>query len=101
MPSIQLGGLQTESRNFNSKDIDQVSTTELCRIINNEDASVAAAVEKCIPAIAAAIDALAVRGRLGGRVIYVGAGTSGRFDGCFVLNFNIADTFQIRGFGCL
>lgn len=78
MSKIVLGGLQTESRNPNSNNIDQVSTTELCRIINNEDAGVAAAVENCIPDIAAAIDTLAERCRKGGRVIYVGAGTSGR-----------------------
>lgn len=78
MSIIELGQLQTESRNPNSQNIDQVSTTELCQIINNEDAGIAAAVEKCIPTISTAIDALAERCRQGGRVIYVGAGTSGR-----------------------
>src|ERR1700709_2203120 len=77
-PVIELEELQTESRNPNSQEIDQVSTTELCQIINNEDASVAKAVGKCIPSIAVAIEALEKRGRQGGRVIYVGAGTSGR-----------------------
>lgn len=78
-PTIQLDGLQTEGRNPNSQDIDQFTTTELCRIINREDASVAAAVEECIPSVAAAIEDLVKRGREGGRVIYVGAGTSGRY----------------------
>jgi N-acetylmuramic acid 6-phosphate etherase len=79
MPStIQLEGLQTEERNPVSGNIDQVSTLELCQIINNEDATVALAVQKCLPIIAQAIDGLAGRVRKGGRVVYVGAGTSGR-----------------------
>ena len=73
-----LAGLQTEQTNSASKDIDQVSTSELCHIINDEDATVAAAVATYIQTIAAAIDTLAARVRRGGRVIYVGAGTSGR-----------------------
>ncbi|KAJ9612242.1 hypothetical protein H2200_003839 [Cladophialophora chaetospira] len=73
-----LSKLQTEQRNSASSDIDRVSTVELCNIINDEDAAVAASVAKCIPTIAAAIDCLADRARAGGRVIYVGAGTSGR-----------------------
>lgn len=77
-PAIVLETLQTEGRNPRSNNIDQVTTAELCKIINDEDAKIAAAVQKCIPTIAAAIDELEVRGRKGGRVIYVGAGTSGR-----------------------
>ena len=73
-----LNGLQTEGKNVTSTDIDKVSTEKLCRIINSEDITVAHAVERCIPDIAATIDALASRVRRGGRVIYVGAGTSGR-----------------------
>ncbi|EXJ96522.1 hypothetical protein A1O1_01648 [Capronia coronata CBS 617.96] len=73
-----LACLQTEERNPKSFDIDQVSTVELCQIINHEDATIATAVSRCIPVIAAAIDVLARRVRRGGRVIYVGAGTSGR-----------------------
>lgn len=80
MPStIQLEGLQTEERNPVSGNIDQVSTLELCQIINNEDATVALAVQKCLPIIAQAIDGLAGPVRKGGRVVYVGAGTSGRY----------------------
>jgi len=75
---VDLVGLQTERRNPNSSDIDQISTLQLCQIINREDATIARAVSKCIPVIAAAIDVLAARVREGGRVIYVGAGTSGR-----------------------
>ncbi|KAK5164507.1 uncharacterized protein LTR77_009713 [Saxophila tyrrhenica] len=70
--------LQTEGRNPNSVSIDKASTQDLCRIINNEDATIPGAVQTCIPTIAAAIDALTPRVRAGGRVLYVGAGTSGR-----------------------
>jgi N-acetylmuramic acid 6-phosphate etherase len=76
--SIRLEGLQTEERNLNSNNIDQVETLELCQILNDEDSTVAAAVQKCIPVIARAIDALEPLVRNGGRVVYVGAGTSGR-----------------------
>lgn len=75
---VQLAGLQTEGRNPRSAGIDVVSTQELCRILNREDARVPAAVEACIPVIAAAIEALSQRVRNGGRVFYIGAGTSGR-----------------------
>ena len=78
-PSISLDGLQTEARNPRSRDIDKVDSAQLCRVINDEDATVTKAVERCIPAIAAAIDDLEKRCRKGGRVIYVGAGTSGRY----------------------
>lgn len=74
----ELAGLQTEQRNSNSSDIDQVPTIELCRVINHEDATIADSVAKCIPIIAGAIDILTTRVRAGGRVVYVGAGTSGR-----------------------
>lgn len=75
---IDLGALQSEGRNPNSLDIDVVSTEELCGIINNEDRTVADAVSTCLPVIANAIDALTKRTKVGGKVVYVGAGTSGR-----------------------
>ena len=75
---IRLEGLQTEGKNSNSNNIDQVETVELCRILNEEDSTVTTAVQKCIPVIAQAIDALEPLVRKGGRVVYVGAGTSGR-----------------------
>ncbi|KFY31746.1 hypothetical protein V493_00828 [Pseudogymnoascus sp. VKM F-4281 (FW-2241)] len=77
-PLIHLEGLQTEGRNQDSNHIDRVSTLKLCQIINSEDSSVATAVQKCLPIIAQAIDALEVKARKGGRIVYVGAGTSGR-----------------------
>lgn len=78
LPVIQLTGLQTETRNPRSAKIDQVTTQELCRILNREDSRIPEAVERCIPVIASAIDVLAERVRSGGRVFYIGAGTSGR-----------------------
>ncbi|KAF5375927.1 hypothetical protein D9615_008227 [Tricholomella constricta] len=77
-PIPRTGSLQTESRNDESTEIDIVSTVEMCQIMNAADASVASAVQKCIPEIARAIDLIAERVRKGGRVLYIGAGTSGR-----------------------
>lgn len=76
--AVELGGLQTETRNPRTTSIDRVSTQELCRILHQEDCSVPGAVEPCLPAIAAAVDCLSERVRNGGRVFYIGAGTSGR-----------------------
>lgn len=76
--ALDLTAIQTESRNQRSTLIDKVSTHELCQIINEEDKAVPAVVEACIPTIAKAIDALAERVRDGGRIYYIGAGTSGR-----------------------
>lgn len=78
--SISLEGLQTERRNPNSSKIDRASTLELCQIINNEDATIATTVQKSLPVVADAIDALLPKICEGGRLIYVGAGTSGRYD---------------------
>ena len=77
-PIVELALLQTENRNPRSANIDRVSTQELCNILNHEDSLVPAAVEPCIPVIAEVIDALSDRVRNGGRVFYIGAGTSGR-----------------------
>ncbi len=68
----------TEQRNAASKNLDRMTSVEIVRLMNREDRKVAAAVEREIPAIARAVDAI-VRGmRNGGRLIYVGAGSSGR-----------------------
>lgn len=77
-PAVQLAGLQTETRNPRTVGIDRVSTLELCRILQREDGRIPAAVEPCVPVIAEVIDVLAGRVRRGGRVFYIGAGTSGR-----------------------
>jgi N-acetylmuramic acid 6-phosphate etherase len=73
-----LASLTTESRNLNSEHIDEVSTLEMLTIINQEDATVAAAVATQLAAIATAVDAIAERFGQGGRLFYIGAGTSGR-----------------------
>ena len=70
--------LPTEQPNPRSRDLDTKSSLEIARIINNEDATVAAAVECALPQIAKAIDWITDSIRDGGRLIYVGAGTSGR-----------------------
>jgi N-acetylmuramic acid 6-phosphate etherase len=68
----------TESQNQNTLNIDALSTAELVEVMNNEDKKVAQAVEKVLPQIAQAIDAIVESLRNGGRLIYAGAGTSGR-----------------------
>lgn len=69
---------RTEQRNAASKNLDRMTAMEIVRLMNGEDRKVAVAVRREIPAIARAVDAI-VRGvRNGGRVIYVGAGSSGR-----------------------
>ena len=74
----ELAGLATESINPASQDLDRLSTLELVRVMNSEEAKIAAAVAETLPQIAAAIDEIAVRIPRGGRLIYTGAGTSGR-----------------------
>jgi N-acetylmuramic acid 6-phosphate etherase len=73
-----LERLLTEQRNPESERIDSASSGDLLAIINREDRKVALAVEHEIPAIAAALDAITERYQRGGRLFYVGAGTSGR-----------------------
>lgn len=68
----------TEQENPNTVNIDQVSTLEAVRLINNEDKLVALAVEKVLPDVALVIDKIVERMKLGGRLFYVGTGTSGR-----------------------
>ena len=75
---MDLAGLLTESRNPRTARIDTLPTSQMLQILNEEDATVAAAVAAQIPQIAAAVDAIAERMRQGGRLFYVGAGTSGR-----------------------
>jgi N-acetylmuramic acid 6-phosphate etherase len=73
-----LGSLITEARNPLSEHIDELSTLEMLTVINREDATVATAVAATLPEIARAVDAIAERFALGGRLFYIGAGTSGR-----------------------
>lgn len=75
---IDLTSMITESRNPASADIDSLPTLDMLRVINREDQTVALAVEKTLPQVAQVVDAVAQAFRLGGRLVYMGAGTSGR-----------------------
>ena len=74
----EIKKLTTETRNPATLTIDQQSTTGILQLINNEDKTVADSVERAIPQIAQAVDVIVERMRRGGRLIYIGAGTSGR-----------------------
>ncbi|MBC8140678.1 MAG: N-acetylmuramic acid 6-phosphate etherase [Armatimonadetes bacterium] len=71
----------TEQPNPRTENLDRLPTLELLRRINEEDATVTRAVEVCLPQIAVAVDAVSACLRRNGRLIYIGAGTSGRI-GC-------------------
>ncbi|MEI9980874.1 MAG: N-acetylmuramic acid 6-phosphate etherase [Edaphobacter sp.] len=75
---MNLAQLPTESRNPLTEHIDQLPTLDMLRLINDEDAKVAQAVAAELPNIARAVDAIAQRFQQGGRLFYIGAGTSGR-----------------------
>jgi N-acetylmuramic acid 6-phosphate etherase len=77
-PITELQKLMTEARNEASEGFDTKSALEIARIINHEDTKVACAVKKALPEIAQVIDMVARCLRDGGRLIYVGAGSSGR-----------------------
>lgn len=76
--TLDLNRLSTEQSNPNTANIDSVSTLEMVRLINQEDQRVALAVAAVLPEIAAAIDLIAAQLQQGGRLFYIGAGTSGR-----------------------
>ncbi|MFG5515749.1 N-acetylmuramic acid 6-phosphate etherase [Enterococcus faecalis] len=99
---MNLEGLTTEARNEATKKIEQVSTLEMVTLINQEDQKVAQAIEKVLPQIAAAIDAAAERFKKGGRLIYCGAGTSGRLGALDAIE--LTPTYSVspeRAFGIL
>src|SRR5450631_4409345 len=75
---MNLESLLTEQVNPESRDIDTRPTAEVLRIMNDEDRKVAPAVASEIPRIAQAVDRIAEAIRSGGRLFYIGAGTSGR-----------------------
>jgi len=75
---IQLENLTTESRNNASAHIDRTTTFELVHLMNEEDKKVPQAIESILPQIAASIDLISNRLQKGGRLFYIGAGTSGR-----------------------
>ncbi|MEA5050026.1 MAG: N-acetylmuramic acid 6-phosphate etherase [Oscillospiraceae bacterium] len=74
----EIGKLRTEQRNERTADIDLLSTLDMVRRLNDENRVLADAVDEQAPAIAAAVDLITARMRRGGRLIYIGAGTSGR-----------------------
>jgi N-acetylmuramic acid 6-phosphate etherase len=74
MPKLRA----TEKRNPRTRGIDTKSTIEILRAIHREDASVAGAIRAALPSIARAVEAISAALRRGGRLFYVGAGTSGR-----------------------
>jgi len=77
-PRANLSRLATEKPNRTSRGLDLKTAREIASIINAEDERVAVAVRRTLPQVARAIDLIADRLRRGGRLIYVGAGTSGR-----------------------
>ena len=78
MPFSPKERRRTEHRNTASKNLDRMSTIEIVRLMNREDRKVAAAVSRQLPVIARAAEAIVQAIRSGGRLIYIGAGSSGR-----------------------
>lgn len=75
---VNMEKLTTESTNESTLNIDRLESLEIVTLINNEDKKVAEAIEKVLPQIAEAVDAIVDRFKKGGRIIYCGAGSSGR-----------------------
>jgi N-acetylmuramic acid 6-phosphate etherase len=75
---LDYSKLLTEQRNPRTTRIDAMSTSDILKTINREDATVAAAVKKALPAVGKAVELLVKRLKEGGRLVFVGAGTSGR-----------------------
>ena len=75
---MNLSNLLTERRNPYTLDIDKISSLEMCMLLNEEDKKAAVAVRNVLPQIAKAVDEIAARLARGGRLFYIGAGTSGR-----------------------
>ena len=73
-----LSTLITEQRNPNSMHVDSLSALEIVQLMNEEDKQVPLAIEKCLPQIAQAVERIVSAFQQGGRLVYIGAGTSGR-----------------------
>ena len=73
-----LSTLITEQRNPNSMHVDSLSALEIVQLMNDEDKQVPLAIEKCLPQIAQAVECIVAAFQQGGRLVYIGAGTSGR-----------------------
>lgn len=78
MNKVLINHLKTEGRNPLSMQLDQMSALEIVKLMNQEDAKVALAVSEQLPTIARAVELITKQLKIGGRVIYFGAGTSGR-----------------------
>ncbi|KGX84630.1 N-acetylmuramic acid 6-phosphate etherase [Pontibacillus litoralis] len=75
---MKISNISTEKRNNNTLSIDQATSLEIVSMMNEEDTNVPNAIKDILPAIAEAIDGTVDRMKKGGRLIYIGAGTSGR-----------------------
>ena len=73
-----LSTLITEQRNPNSMHVDSLSALEIVQLMNQEDKQVPLAIEKCLSQIAQAVECIVAAFQQGGRLVYIGAGTSGR-----------------------
>ena len=73
-----LSTLITEQQNPNSMHVDSLSALEIVQLMNKEDKQVPLAIEKCLPQIAQAVECIVAAFQQGGRLVYIGAGTSGR-----------------------
>ncbi|PJG86074.1 N-acetylmuramic acid 6-phosphate etherase [Conservatibacter flavescens] len=73
-----LNQLITEQRNKHSMNLDRLSALEIVTLMNQEDKQIPIAIEQCLPQIAQAVDNIVTAFKQGGRLIYIGAGTSGR-----------------------
>ena len=73
-----LSTLITEQRNPNSMHVDSLSALEIVQLMNEEDKQVPLAIEKCLPQIVQAVECIVAAFQQGGRLVYIGAGTSGR-----------------------
>ena len=73
-----LSTLITEQRNPNSMHVDSLSALEIVQLMNDEDKQVPLAIKKCLPQIAQAVERIVSAFQRGGRLVYIGAGTSGR-----------------------
>jgi N-acetylmuramic acid 6-phosphate etherase len=74
----QLNSMSSEARNTNSQNIDLLSSLEIVQCINTEDQRVAKSLTPCLPDVAAVVDKIVTAFAAGGRLVYLGAGTSGR-----------------------
>lgn len=78
MEQSNIGELLTEQKNENTRHLDRLNIQEIVELMNREDQTVAISVSKALPQISAAIERIAAALRGGGRLVYIGAGTSGR-----------------------